>query len=1346
MLAAIVSVVLMCFMVRSGGAPAPGTACWDQRLSAAGRNGSCVDAEPHLIFGHGKAIHQMDLDGRNQRRLVAGVGSSILLDFHYREQKVYWADKHTGVIYKAAVGGMRRQKIFSSEKSISGLAVDWILNCVYWTSREKGTIKRIDTNGTNGRTLLRHLTRPSSIVVDPGYRFVFWLSNGATPTIERSDVRRHTKVTLVKTAGPLQALSIDRVDKRLFWVEFGREGESAIGSCDYNGNAINVLVQPLAPRSAGISLFQEHLYYTDAASRAIRRVNKYTGGEPVNINMKRMAKPPFDIRVVHPINQPIEDSPLAPPPGCDEEGGLCVDVCSGPAEEGGCQCSQGFALSKTGNYCEDVNECALWNHGCSLGCENVPGSYFCTCPQGYGLLPDRKTCREIIPCEDNMTACGHGCLATDEGSVCVCPEGSVLREDGQTCTGCLSADRGQCSQLCTLLSPVRWECGCLPGYQLLQDGKQCTAIGPPPYLLVASLADIRRVNMDGSGEQTLLVEPRGTLLALDYDPVQNKVYFASTAQKTIERVDLNGESREVLVSEGLGSPEGLAIDWINRRMYWTDRSRSTVDCSTLDGLNRETVVRTEPQKPRGIAVHPLKKKLFWTNMGPKPTVESASLEGEERAVIADSRLMSPTGLTIDLTEDRLFWCDRSRRTVETAALDGSGRRVLIENQVGRPFDLAVFEDRLWISDWEHQHLKSVHKRTGKKLERIHSSLVHPASVVIVHPLAKPGADVCLHENGGCSQVCESRLGFAHCSCLSSYIQSADGKSCLPAELSSRMSESGDKVSIKNKTLSSDGVSPATPRLSSDEVEDSEEGREPTVLSEKMVADQDECYSLRCDVNAQCLLGAGGPACRCLEGFTGDGQLCVELETTSAWATTSSPADIHNQPGMNRTVESCPLTHQSYCLYQGVCFYFPEIDSYACNCVPGYMGERCQFSDLEWWELQRTQQEKRRNVAIASCMVALISLLSATACLTYCYGTRRIFRKQPSVDNMSETSTTDDQMSETTISNTPRTVSMTFFVVLEDGGEGKVIRVSGCPVCPSCSPETVVFRKLLGDTKLLSDMLQVPSLDLARAVDIIQALQETLGESGFDELWQESMDTATQCNIAVEAFEKRLQGGSFRLSGYVVETTIGQHRCKEGDMDHSPVEDKVRAVKEALSPKNVHELRTFLGLVNYYGKFLADLSKVLALLYKLLHKDTKWQWGEEQGEALTDLLHSARLLVHYDPDKEFTLSRDASPYNVRAVLSHVMEDHSEKPICFASRTLTAAEKKYSQLDKEGLAIVFAVKRFYQYLYGCAFTTYRDHKPLMSLFSETRCNPPLTSARIQHWALTLSAYKYTMVYSG
>ena len=139
----------------------------------------------------------------------------------------------------------------------------------------------------------------------------------------------------------------------------------------------------------------------------------------------------------------------------------------------------------------------------------------------------------------------------------------------------------------------------------------------------------------------------------------------------------------------------------------------------------------------------------------------------------------------------------------------------------------------------------------------------------------------------------------------------------------------------------------------------------------------------------------------------------------------------------------------------------------------------------------------------------------------------------------------------------------------------------------------------------------------------------------------------------------------------------------------PTDGKIAALKDAPIPRNVSQLRSFLGILNYYAKFLPNLSTLHAPLHRLLRKQSAWTWGPEQQAAfdhIKGLLTSDSVLAHYDPAKPLILACDASPYGVGAVLSHKLEDGSERPIAYASRSLGPAEKKYAHLDKEGLAII------------------------------------------------------------
>ena len=197
----------------------------------------------------------------------------------------------------------------------------------------------------------------------------------------------------------------------------------------------------------------------------------------------------------------------------------------------------------------------------------------------------------------------------------------------------------------------------------------------------------------------------------------------------------------------------------------------------------------------------------------------------------------------------------------------------------------------------------------------------------------------------------------------------------------------------------------------------------------------------------------------------------------------------------------------------------------------------------------------------------------------------------------------------------------------------------------------------------------------------------------------------------------------------------------------PIAEKVDSIKKAPSPSNVNQLKSYLGLLSYYGRFIPNMTNTLFPLYRLLKKDVRWRWTNTEEEAFETskrLLTSTQVLTHFDPNLELVLSCDASSYGVGAVLAHKFPDGSEKPVAYASRTLTQAEKGYSQLEKEGLACIFGIKKFRSYLYGHRFTIYTDHLPLKSLFNEQQAIPVQASGRIQRWALLLSSYEYSITF--
>lgn len=203
-----------------------------------------------------------------------------------------------------------------------------------------------------------------------------------------------------------------------------------------------------------------------------------------------------------------------------------------------------------------------------------------------------------------------------------------------------------------------------------------------------------------------------------------------------------------------------------------------------------------------------------------------------------------------------------------------------------------------------------------------------------------------------------------------------------------------------------------------------------------------------------------------------------------------------------------------------------------------------------------------------------------------------------------------------------------------------------------------------------------------------------------------------------------------------------HVIEEGKI--RPKEDKLAAILHMPVPKNVAQVRTFLGMVGFYGKFIPNLARTCRPLYELLQKDSEFNWSEKAQEAWkkikNDLANASSLSI-FDSKLPIIVATDASGDGIGACLLQV-ENGEEKAMAFASRTLTDNERKYSITELEALACVFAVEKWHLYLYGREFTLRTDHKALETVL--TAVGKGKKSFRLSRWYARLLNYTFKVEY--
>ncbi|KAJ8030547.1 Low-density lipoprotein receptor-related protein 4 [Holothuria leucospilota] len=352
-------------------------------------------------------------------------------------------------------------------------------------------------------------------------------------------------------------------------------------------------------------------------------------------------------------------------------------------------------------------------------------------------------------CGDDNGGCNQLCIATESSHRCMCSVGFVLGADMMTCeTGDLQEDN----------------------FALVTDSYRKTVYQVD---MTSDSFNYTPIALDG------LKNP----IAVDYDPVEKKIYFTDVLRQTISRANLNGTGMEDIASDNVMTPDGLAVDYISRLVFWTDAGTDTISVSRLDGSYRRSLIKDDLENPRAITLDPFEGVMFWTDWGSTPKIEKSYVDGSERQSIVRGNLTWVNGLTLDKVALRLYWCDARTDVIETSRYDGSDRYVFLK-LVGpaHPFGLGIFGNFIYWTDWVQRGLLRADKTVPLNETTIasvgpHTFLRLNGIIFYSSGTALEGETQCTNNGGGCEQICLITRGERVCLCEDGSGILEDGVSC-----------------------------------------------------------------------------------------------------------------------------------------------------------------------------------------------------------------------------------------------------------------------------------------------------------------------------------------------------------------------------------------------------------------------------------------------------------------------------------------------------------------------------------------------------------------------------------------
>ncbi|XP_072311347.1 uncharacterized protein [Eucyclogobius newberryi] len=431
--------------------------------------------------------------------------------------------------------------------------------------------------------------------------------------------------------------------------------------------------------------------------------------------------------------------------------------------------------------CGDRRQCIplSWRCDGKEDCENGKDEVNCSekkcaphlfkCGSGECLDP-KQLCNTVTNCADRSDEgagcnqrncssslaprCDHDCIKTPSGPRCFCAAGFQLQ--GVSCVDideCSSVSSGVCKHIC-LNTRGSYACQCHPGFFLEPDKRSCKA--KDEALLLASVLSEMVILGVHSATLHVLSSANRPVFSLDYDWVQNRIYWLSSNYQSIRWAEIDNTNNKGTLIKGVKS-DFIAVDWVGKNLYWVDGLLGQIlavklSNATVNARDHTVVLGFSKSSPSSLVLVSHKGLMFWSEMGASPQIEQAGMDGSKRKVVVNKGLSWPVSLAFDVLDNRIYWADEKLRCIGSASMDGDDVKILQLAETPSPFSVSVFNDRVFWSDTKKRSIRSADKKTGKDQRVLVKRPGQPFALKIMHPLSQPLVpNPC--EQLPCSHVC-----------------------------------------------------------------------------------------------------------------------------------------------------------------------------------------------------------------------------------------------------------------------------------------------------------------------------------------------------------------------------------------------------------------------------------------------------------------------------------------------------------------------------------------------------------------------------------------------------------------